>query len=168
MVFLSSETLVKCVWIRVCVCRVSFWSQSYKTIQASTCCSIKPVQKLSSLWRKQLHEIGAGKWWPSLMSCQTVFAVLQIWWDLCLCMHACVCACVCVCAKYVKSLFYVIVLSWWIWIYICTVLWYFHQCELIFGHWFLQADFVRVAHPDRKFSEAAEDTCVKLSSLVEK
>lgn len=29
------------------------------------------------------------------------------------------------------------------------------------------ADFVRVAHPDRRFSEAAEDTCVKLSSLVE-
>lgn len=25
-----------------------------------------------------------------------------------------------------------------------------------------------MAHPDRKFSEAAEDTCVKLSSLVEK
>ncbi|XP_076453818.1 mitochondrial intermediate peptidase-like [Babylonia areolata] len=30
------------------------------------------------------------------------------------------------------------------------------------------ADFIRVAHPDRKFAEAAEDTCVKLSSLVEK
>ncbi|KAK7090831.1 mitochondrial intermediate peptidase-like [Littorina saxatilis] len=30
------------------------------------------------------------------------------------------------------------------------------------------ADFVRVAHPDRKFAEAAEDTCVKLSSLVER
>lgn len=30
------------------------------------------------------------------------------------------------------------------------------------------ADFVRVAHPDRRYAEAAEDTCVKLSSLVEK
>lgn len=30
------------------------------------------------------------------------------------------------------------------------------------------ADFVRVAHPDKKYAEAAEDTCVKLSSLVEK
>ncbi|KAK7477149.1 hypothetical protein BaRGS_00031638 [Batillaria attramentaria] len=29
------------------------------------------------------------------------------------------------------------------------------------------ADFVRMAHPDRRYSEAAEDTCVKLSSLVE-
>ena len=34
--------------------------------------------------------------------------------------------------------------------------------------WSVQADFVRVSHPDRKFAEAAEDTCVKLSSLVEK
>lgn len=30
------------------------------------------------------------------------------------------------------------------------------------------ADFVRLTHPDRRFCEAAEDTCIKLSSLVER
>jgi hypothetical protein len=40
--------------------------------------------------------------------------------------------------------------------------------DCFFVVFYEQADFVRVAHPDRKYSQAAEDTCVKLSSLVEK
>lgn len=33
---------------------------------------------------------------------------------------------------------------------------------------FLQADFIKVAHPDAAFREAAEKTCVDIGTVVEK
>jgi intermediate peptidase len=30
------------------------------------------------------------------------------------------------------------------------------------------AEFVRIAHPDRKFSEAAENACININALVER